>query len=151
MMSDETPVALRGICCHQESGSAPEGIWAHELPVQQEDRELDSTIQVLAACSSDFSITRPVKCFVREDDMEKETTADELERARQKAYKATKKMIEQEKVPGTSAWHTVKDANKRIHEQQAIDLANNKPNIPKSKRAKTGEKVFGITDKAFKR
>jgi len=37
-----------------------------------------------------------------------------------------------------------------MHEQHATDLANNKPNIPKSKRPETAEKVFGIIDKAFK-
>jgi hypothetical protein len=82
VMSDETPIAFGGPDRHVEWISAPQGTPAHQLPPKQQKSKPNFTIQVLAACSTDLTIERPIRCFIKEDQMEKEDIAGELARCK---------------------------------------------------------------------
>lgn len=149
-MSDETPIHIGGKP-RKVKKSVYKGTPAHKI-AKGVFRKPKFTIQLLAAYSSDHSIERPYKAFIKDKDIEKQDIKAELDRARARAKQQAKRMIHQAKTdPSSEAAKIVIRANELMHEQHRIDLANKKPNTPQSKRYKGPEKVFKIDKDEFER
>lgn len=150
-MLDKTPVAFGGLDRHVEWLSAPKGTPTYKVPLKQQDSYPKFTLQVLATCSTNLLIKRPVKCFVKEDKDKKKDIEGKMARYKARAYKDATKAIEEAKKEGTNEQHIIQDANRRLLKQHGKDLAKNKPNTPKNKRWLTPKKVFKVDKKTFKR
>jgi hypothetical protein len=72
VMSDETPLDFGGPGKHDQWCNALEGSKSEDLLHVFQPSRLQFTIQTLAACSSDLTIKRPVKCFIKDDKLEKQ-------------------------------------------------------------------------------
>ena len=149
-MSDKTPVYIGGPPRHSEYVTTREGALPFEIAKATDSYE-KFTVQLLAACSADYSITRPCKAFVKHDKQEKATIQDQLEACRRRAEVDAAKQIQIAKTdPQSLPAQAVEQANKDIYTQHTQDIATGKK-VPKTKRRLSPEQVFKVDKKDFKR
>lgn len=98
-----------------------------------------------------MGITRLFKVWVRGDSLKKQEIGDQLVKARRQAENRAIQLIREAISPTSEAAKIVEQANTDMDIQHRLDLDNNVPKTPKTKRRLTAEKVFKIDLKDFER